>query len=75
MARDTETVVSRLIGFRKFAVMLIFLSTMIVFRVYGLIDGGQFSENLRMAIVAFFGANLTEHLVESAKKYIESKFK
>lgn len=62
-----------LLGFRKFVVMILFLITMILFRVYNLIDGIQFAENLQLSVVAFFGSNLGEHIVKTAANWIKGK--
>jgi len=64
-----------LLGFRKLTVMLLFLITMILFRIFNYIDGAQFAENLQLAVVAFFGANIGEHLLNLGKEFIKSKLK
>lgn len=64
-----------LIGFRKFLIMLIFLVVMIIFRVLGYINGAEFAQNLQLAVVAFFGTNIGEHLLNLGKKWVEGKLK
>jgi len=64
-----------LTGFRKFIIMMLFLVTMIVFRAVNYIDGAQFSEHLQLAVVAFFGTNIGEHILKTAETWITEKFK
>lgn len=52
----------RLIGFRKFLVVLLFFVLMTVFRIFDLVNGAEFAETIRFVLVAFMGANLSEHM-------------
>lgn len=64
-----------LLGFRKFVIMTLFLLVMIAFRIFDLINGEQFATNLQVAIVAFFGTNVGEHLINLGKDYLNGKLK
>lgn len=64
-----------LLGFRKFTIMAIFLIVMVLFRIFDLINGEQFSANLQIAVVAFFGTNVGEHLVNLGKDFLQGKLK
>jgi hypothetical protein len=64
-----------LIGMRKFTAMILFMIIMTIFRVYDLVDGAQFAENLQIALVAFFGTNIGEHLISLGKDYLQGKLK
>lgn len=62
-----------LVGFRKFTIMVVFLLVMVTFRILNYIDGAQFAENLQIAVVAFFGTNLGEHLINIGKEWVQGK--
>lgn len=62
-----------LVGFRKFLIMLVFIAIMVIFRLYNLVDGEQFSSNVQIAIVAFFGTNVGEHLLNLGKEWVKGK--
>lgn len=62
-----------IIGFRKFIIMILFLIVMITFRVLEYIDGSQFADNLQVAVVAFFGTNIGEHIINVGKDYIKGR--
>ena len=64
-----------LVGFRKFTVMVAFMSIMVLFRVLGYVNGQEFSENLQLAVVAFMGTNLGEHLLSLGKEWVQGKIK
>lgn len=63
-----------LIGFRKLIVIMVFMAVMVSFRVLNYINGEEFANNLQLAVVAYIGANLGEHFVDTAKQWIEAKF-
>jgi hypothetical protein len=58
---------SRLIGFRKFIVALIFFVVMITFRVFDLVSGAEFAETVRFVLIAFMGANFADHIADWRK--------
>lgn len=62
-----------LVGFRKFTIMLAFLVTMVVFRMLDYINGAEFAENMQLSIVAYFGTNIGEHLIDLGKDYLKKK--
>lgn len=64
-----------LVGFRKFTIMVAFMAIMIVFRVLDLVNGQEFAENIQLAVVAFMGTNLGEHLLSLGKDYVQGKLK
>ena len=64
---------SFLVGFRKFFIMVLFLSVMVLFRLFDLIDGKQFADNLQIAVVAFFGTNIGEHLLNLGKEWVKGR--
>ena len=61
------------LGVRKTVVMLALLVIGIVFRIKGLINGGQLVSLLQSTTIAFFAANSVEHVGETIKHYINSK--
>lgn len=64
---------SFLVGFRKFFITLLFISVMIIFRILNYINGAEFAENLQLAVVAYLGSNVGEHLLDLGKKWVEGK--
>ncbi len=66
-------IVGFFVGYRKFVIMVLFLAIMVAFRLSELINGAEFAENLQIAVVAFFGTNLGEHVVNLGKEYVSSK--
>ena len=54
-----------LIGFRKVIIMFVFLTIGIIFRVLDFIDGSQFVDLIKITGVAFFGSNLSKHVVDA----------
>ena len=64
-----------LTGFRKFTVMVAFMAIMVLFRVLDYVNGQEFAENLQLAVVAFMGTNLGEHLIQLGKDWVQGKLK
>ena len=62
-------------GFRKFIVIMSYMSIMILFRVFDLVNGAEFASNLQLAVVAYCGANIGEHFVDAAKEWLKNKSK
>lgn len=62
-------------GIRKFTVMLLIFSVGVYFRVADYIDGSEFVELLKVTSVAFFGANLMEHVKSTVLEYAKEKVK
>lgn len=62
-----------LVGFRKFVIMMLFLLTMVVFRVLGYISGAEFADNLQLAVVAYFSTNIGEHLIDLGRDWLKGK--
>lgn len=57
----------KIYGYRKFNIMLLFIITMVLCRVFNLINGTEFANNLQLSVVAFFGTNLGEHITSLMK--------
>jgi len=49
------------LGYRKLTVMLCLFVVAVLFRVEGLIDGGQFVDLLKGTVLGYFGGNAVEH--------------
>lgn len=64
-----------LVGMRKFTAMMIFMAIMVIFRIHDLINGEQFAQNVQIALVAFFGTNIGEHLINLGKDWVTGKLK
>ena len=62
-----------LTGFRKFIVLMSYMSIMVIFRLFDLVNGAEFASNLQLAVVAYCGANLGEHFVDAAKQWVKAK--
>ena len=60
-------------GFRKLIAWLGVFSVAVVFRLKGLMDGGQMVDLLKNTFLAFVAANSTEHLLTTVKTYLTSK--
>jgi hypothetical protein len=60
-------------GFRKTLLVLILYVVGILFRLRGLIDGGQMVDLFKGITIAFMTANSFEHMTETVKTYINSK--
>ena len=61
------------LGFRKFAVIVMFMAVMITFRLLEMIDGKEFADNLQIGIVAYLGSNLGEHVINIGREYMDRK--
>lgn len=59
-----------LFGFRKFIAWLFLFLVGIIFRVSGLVDGGQFVDLMKNTFMAFVAANGVEHLIDLGKQYV-----
>ena len=64
-----------LVGLRKFTIMLLYLLVMVWFRLEDLVDGSQFAENVTKAVIAFFGMNISEHMINLGKNWLQGKLK
>jgi hypothetical protein len=62
-----------LMGYRKVWIMGAITLLSVLLRVGNYIDGSQLVDLLKVCAVAFFGANLTEHIVSGTKTYLENK--
>lgn len=70
-----KKLVGFLVGFRKFTIMILFMLLMTVFRIKGYIEGPDFANTVRDAVVAYFGTNIGEHLVSLGKEWVTGKLK
>lgn len=53
-----------MIGYRKYSAAAVFLISSILLRIFGYIPGDNWLSEMTIAMVAFFGANLSERIVE-----------
>jgi hypothetical protein len=60
-------------GFRKFIAFLCVFTVGVVFRLKGLIDGGQAVDLLKNTFTAFVAVNGVEHFTSMVKAHINSK--
>jgi len=60
-------------GFRKLSFMVVLLTTGIVFRSLGLINGSEFVDLLKASTVAFMATNGIEHLSKSVIEWVKGK--
>ena len=70
-----KPIYSFLVGFRKFTIMIIFTIIITIFRAYDLLAGPDFANIFRDAVVAYFGVNVGEHLVNLGKDWLQGKLK
>ena len=61
-------------GYRKFSIMVVLILVGIVFRVMGYINGSEFVDLIKGTGIAFMSCNLGEHLLNTAKSYMKTKF-
>ena len=73
MRQKIAEIINIIFGFRKFILMLALFFIGIIFRIKGLIDGGQFVDMLKSTSIGFFAANGLEHLTTTVKEYVNSK--
>ena len=73
MKRQLAEFVNILFGFRKFLLMLTVVLVMIVFRIYGLVNGAEMVDLLKATTIAFFGANGVEHIMTVVKGGMDAK--
>jgi len=59
-------------GFRKWTVMILVLLVAVVFRIVDYVDGAQFVDLLKGTVIAFFTANVGEHVVNVIKEKFKS---
>ena len=64
-----------LTGFRKFIIMFILIIVSIIFRVLNYVDGAQFVDLLKGAVIAFFTANIGEHVINLVKEKFKNAIK
>lgn len=62
-------------GVRKFVVMLLIFSVGVYFRLKDYVNGVEFVELIKVTAVAFFGANLMEHVKSTVLEYVKEKVK
>ena len=60
-------------GFRKFSVIVGFMIVMVAMRLTNYTNGAEFAENLQLAVVAYMGANISEHIIDVTKQWLNSK--
>lgn len=73
MRRKIAELIDILMGFRKFIAWSMLLIVGIIFRIWGLIDGGQFVEMMKTVTISFFGANSVEHFSSMIQAHLEAK--
>ena len=73
MTRNMKDLISFLNGFRKFSVMVILIVVGAVFRMYNLITGSELVTLLEATAVAFFGANVGEHLTNTVSDWVKNR--
>jgi len=61
-----------LYGFKKFIAFLLILIVGVIFRVKGMIDGGNFTDLMKACYIAFAAANGLEHWSNTATNYIKN---
>jgi len=57
-------------GKRKFAIMSTVIVVSVVFRLQNLIDGHDFALIIKDVSIAFMGANLVKHILNTANDYL-----
>ena len=60
-------------GFRKFTVMLIIITTGIVFRVINYISGAEFVDLVKSSVVAYMAFNGLEHTTKAVVAWVKKK--
>jgi hypothetical protein len=73
MKKRLAEVINILFGFRKTLLVLILYIVGILFRIKGLIDGGQMVDLFKGITIAFMTANSFEHMTTTVKSYMDSK--
>ncbi|HXN74906.1 MAG TPA: hypothetical protein VN855_00255 [Candidatus Acidoferrum sp.] len=73
MREKISELIDVLMGFRKFIAWSLLLLVGIVFRIKGLVDGGQFVDMMKTVTISFFGANSVEHFSSMVKAHLEAK--
>ena len=62
-------------GSRKFLIMFLVLVAGLVFRLKGLVSGGEFVDLIKGCFIAFVGSNIGEHIINTVKDYVKTKAK
>lgn len=73
MKRKLAEIVNIIFGFRKFLFMMLLFLVAVIFRVKGLVSGGEFVDLLKATTLGFFSVNGIEHLVGAVNNYTASK--
>jgi len=73
MTRNLKDLIFVLNGFRKFLIMLLLIAVGIAFRVCNLINGSELVTLLETTAVAFFGANIGEHIAATVAEWARGK--
>ena len=60
-------------GLRKFILMLILYSVGVVFRIHGLINGGEMVDLFKSTTIAFMSVNGLEHFTGMVKEYVNNR--
>ncbi len=64
-----------LIGFRKLVALLAYMLVMTYLILKHYVTGAEFAGNVTTALVAYFGTNISEHVINIGKDFIASKSK
>lgn len=73
MKEKVAEIINIIFGFRKFLLMLVIYIVGILFRLKGLISGGEMVDLFKATTIAFMGANGVEHIVTAVKEYNAGK--
>jgi len=57
-----KKVVNTIKGLRKWSIMLLIIIVGVIFRIYNLVNGTEFVTLIVNSSIAFFGANIVEHI-------------
>lgn len=57
-------------GKRKFTIMCVVIAVSVIFRMQNLIDGHDFALIIKDVSIAFMGANLVKHIINTANDYL-----
>ena len=68
-----QEIVNTLLGLRKFIVMGALISIGTIFRIKGLLSGGELVDLWKATSIAFMASNSIERMGETIKHYIDSK--
>jgi hypothetical protein len=72
MAFKLVDFIALLSGFRKFTIMMLLIVVGIMFRIVGYVDGAEFVDLLKGTAIAFFTANVGEHIMGTIQEWVKN---